>query len=137
MSVMYAWDNREKTTLCYRLEGRWTWDELYQGLEESRKLWSSVNHKVDIIVDMTGSSTFPPGNILGHFRNVSIYYSSTKIGNTAIVGANDFFRMALELFYKVYIRPRQQPLDYSILVKDMDTARAILAERRKGANSSS
>jgi hypothetical protein len=131
--VTYAWDNSEKTAICYRLEGRWTWDEMYETLEESRKLWSSVNHMVDIIVDMNDSVGFPPGNTLGHFRNVSIYYSSSKVGNTAIVGANDFFRMALELFYKVYIRARQKPLGHTFLVKDMEAARAALADYRKKA----
>jgi hypothetical protein len=135
--VTYAWDNSEKTTLCYRLEGRWTWEELYQVLAESRKLWSSVNHVVDVIVDMTASPGFPPGNILGHFRNVSAFYAEAKAGNTVVVGANAFFRTTLDLFYKVYVRPRQPPHSHSILVKDIDAARAALVERRKRANSSS
>lgn len=137
MPVIYTWDNSDKTTLCYRLEGRWTWEELYQALGESRKVWNTVNHVVDVIVDLSASPGFPPGNILGHFRNVSAFYRDAKAGNTVVVGANDFFRMTLEVFYKVYIRPRQQPLGHSILVKDMQAARVTLAERRKGANSGS
>ena len=137
MPVTYTWDNSEKTTLCYRLEGRWSWEELYQTLADSRKLWSTVNHVVDVIVDVSASPGFPPGNILGHFRNVSAFYADAKAGNTVVVGANDFFRMTLDLFYKVYIRQRQPPHGDSILVKDMDAARAALAKRRKGANSSS
>ena len=100
-------------------------------------MWGSVNHMVDIIVDMNGSAGFPPGNILGHFHNISIYYNSTKVGNTAIIGANDFFRMALELFYKVYIRARQKPLGHTVLVKDMEVARAALADYRKRAQTGS
>ncbi|MBZ0287197.1 MAG: hypothetical protein K8I30_06250, partial [Anaerolineae bacterium] len=99
MPVTYKWDNSEKTVICYRVEGRWSWEEIYQTLEWSRRLWHSVSHVVDIIVDMTASSAFPADNILGHLRNIMSYYDSTRVGNTAIVGATDYFRMAAELYY--------------------------------------
>jgi hypothetical protein len=133
--VTYAWDNSEKTIICYCLNDRWTWDEIYHALEASRTLWRSVQHVVDIIVDMTESAGFPPGNVLGHFRNVMSYYDSTRVGNTAIVGANDFFRMASDLFYKVYIQQRRQPNGQAVMVKDMDAARAALAGFHKDASS--
>lgn len=135
--VTYGWDNTEKTTLCYRLEGRWTWEECYQSLDESRKLWNSVSHLVDVIVDMAASAGFPPGNILGHFRNIMMYYHSANVGNAAIVGANDYFRMASELFYKVYIQARHKPTGSTLLVKDMEAARAALADHRKNAGTGS
>ncbi|MEO8611825.1 MAG: hypothetical protein ABI690_28255 [Chloroflexota bacterium] len=137
MPVIYQWDNSDKTVLCYRLEGRWTWDEIYQMLEEARALWKSVNHTVDMIVDMTGSAGFPPDNILGHFRNITLNYHHANTGNTAVVGADDFFRMASGLFYKVYVLPRQQPRGNTLFVKDMDSARAALSDQRKNAKSGS
>jgi hypothetical protein len=131
--VTVKWDNSEKTTLCYRLEGRWTWEELYHTLGESRKLWGSVNHVVDVLIDLSVSTGFPAGNILGHFRNVSSFFADVKTGNTAVAGADDFFRMSLELFYKVYIRERKQPLGNTLMLKDMDSARAALTHARKNA----
>jgi hypothetical protein len=106
--VMYCWDNAERKAICYSYEGRWTWKELYTVLEESRQLWSEVDHSIDVIVDFTQSAGFPPGNILGHLYNVSTYYSSVKAVNTAVIGANDYFRMASEVFNQVNIRQRHR-----------------------------
>jgi hypothetical protein len=131
--VTYFWDSDDKRAVCYHYESRWTWEEFYVVLEESRKLWDEVNHTVDVIVDFTHSSGFPSGNILGHFRNITAYYNDPKAGNTVIIGANDFFRMASELFNKVYIRQRQKPVGNTFLVKDIEAGRAILAEYRKKA----
>jgi hypothetical protein len=135
--VMYCWDNAERKAICYSYEGRWTWKELYTVLEESRQLWSEVNHSIDVIVDFTQSAGFPPGNILGHFYNISTYYSSVKAGNTAVIGANDYFRMASEVFNQVHIRQRQKPVGHTFFVKDLEAARAILAEYRDDAASKS
>lgn len=137
MPVTYFWDDEDKRAICYSYEGRWTWEEFYTVLKESCKLWAEVTHTVDIIVDFTQSAGFPPGNILGHFHNVSTYYSSVKAGNTAVIGANDYFRMASEVFNKVYVRQRQKPVGNTFLVKDMDAAHEILAEYRKKASSNS
>ena len=137
MPVTYCWDSEDRKAICYSYEGRWTWKELYTVLEESRQLWSEVDHSIDVIVDFTQSTGFPPGNILGHFHNVSTYYSSVKAGNTTVIGANDYFRMASEVFNQVSIRQHQKPRVHTFFVKDIESARAILAEYREDAASKS
>jgi hypothetical protein len=128
------WDNSEKTILCYAIKGHWTWEEIYEALEDTRKLWNSVTHTVDQIVDMSQSAGFPRGNVLGHFRNITTYYHHDNTGNTAVIGADNYFRMASELFYKIYVHERQKPRSNTFYVKDMDDARAVLVEHRGKAS---
>lgn len=131
MPITVDWDNQEKNTICYTYVGRWTWDEYYVVLEHSRGLWKSVNQVVDVIVDLSASAGFPSGNLLEHLRKTYAYYDDPKAGNTAVVGTNDFFRMAVELFNKIYMNARHKKTGNFFLVKDMNAARSVLNEQRQ------
>ncbi len=99
MAMNVMWDNPEKTTILYTIHGRWTWDELYQTLDQGRDLMDTVSHdKVDFIVDMTDCKLLPD-NALSHFARMSSK-PHPKSGRMVMAGATSFIRALLNVMGK-------------------------------------
>jgi hypothetical protein len=60
MPVDTRWYDDTKKILVVRFSGNWTWEEGRINDEYLRALLGSVDHSVDIIMDVRESQTFPP-----------------------------------------------------------------------------
>lgn len=134
MSVTFAWVDEDRKAICYRLIGKWTWDEFYRSIEASRAVWQEVNHQVDIIVDMSNSFGYPPGNTLSHFRNIALEYKNPQTGNTAVIGSNALFRRMVKVFNQIY-HP-YAPTGKTFYVGTLKEAVEVLANQREQSSSS-
>ncbi|MDX2077382.1 MAG: hypothetical protein SFZ02_13195 [bacterium] len=129
MGVRVIWDD-ENTKLALRFvyEGVWTWEENYQVIDDSVPMFESVSYIVDIIIDMTASAGYPPGNLLSHFRNMAERYHE-RAGHSIIINNNPFLRMMSDSFSKIY-KPKKIK-GKSFFVKDLVEARATVERLRK------
>jgi hypothetical protein len=69
MSIELLWDNEEKTILRHVYVGRWTWEELREKDADLKLMLASVEHPVDMIIDMRESFFLPNGPTIGNLRN--------------------------------------------------------------------
>ena len=108
MPVTVEWDNEEKTVVRMRLDGNWTWDEVYPASQEGYAMLESVSYVVDLIMDMRQSRGIPNSSIF-HARN-TIGKRHPRTGLTVFVGANTLFFTIWRVFNRVYasLRVEQQ-----------------------------
>ncbi len=128
MSIQVNWDDAEKTTLLYTIDGRWTWDDLYDSLDLGRDMMDSVSHeRIDFIVDMTACRLLPD-NALSHFSRMASKPHS-KSGRMVMAGATTFVRALLNAMGRY-----QGTGTRATAVKAVPTveeARAVLAALRR------
>lgn len=129
MGISVQWDDEAtKQALLFVYEGTWTWDENYKAINDAVPLFNSVDHIVDIIIDMSRSSGYPPGNLLSHFREISKRYNE-RAGHNVIITNNNFVRMMSDVFHRIY---KPQKIKGKIFfVKNLDEARKVLAQYRQ------
>jgi hypothetical protein len=127
LAIQVAWDNDEKTTLLYTILGRWTWEELYDALDEGRTFMDSVSHEhVDFIVDMTDCKLLP-ANALSHFARMSSK-PHPKSGRMVMAGATTFVRALLNVLGRY--QGSATKAGAVLAVETADEARAVLAAYR-------
>ena len=128
MSIHTRWDDAEKTTILYTIDGHWTWSDLYDALDLGRDMMDSVSHEhIDFIVDMTACKLLPD-NALSNFARMS-NKSHPKSNRMVLAGASTFVRALLNAM------GRYQGTDgRAKVVKAVATvqeARAVLAASRQ------
>ncbi|MEO8610745.1 MAG: hypothetical protein ABI690_22800 [Chloroflexota bacterium] len=128
MAIHVSWDDAEKTTIMYTIDGRWTWSDLYDALDLGRDLMDSVSHEhIDFIVDMT-SCKLMPDNALSHFARMS-NKPHPKSRHMVMAGATSFVRALLN------IMGRYQGTDARAkavsAVATVEEARALLAAQQQ------
>jgi hypothetical protein len=127
MTVQVGWDKGEWTIIRVRFEGEWVWDDLASGLEEVDALLISVDHRVDLIIDATGSQMIP-NDLLQHIREIATPAGRENEGAKVVVGANGVVRAGYGLFRRMYGR---QIKDRGLLFAGtLEEAYEIIAEAR-------
>lgn len=119
MSITVAWDNPEKTILRQTYTGRWTWNQFYAASEQTRDLMDSVDHRVDILIDMRHSSTLPQ-NAMSHIGVVERRHRNQ--GRIVAVGVNQL----IQLMFRIVLPIRPHLAEYILIVRTMDEAYAVL-----------
>src|SRR5437016_4023177 len=128
MTIHVTWDDLEKTTILYTINGRWTWSDLYDALDIGRDLMDSVSHEhVDFIVDMTKCKLLPD-NALSHFARVS-NKPHDKSGHMIMAGATTFVRTLLNAMGR-YQGTGSRAKSVKA-VPTVEEARVILAAQRR------
>lgn len=71
MPLHVYWDDREQSILRCDSEGKWTWDEYHNSLNQVCDMARDIGHRVDLInVELPGAS-MPAGSPLPHFNRAS------------------------------------------------------------------
>src|SRR5690349_8927387 len=70
MAVTAKWDNPEQNRILISFDRPWTWAEFDAANAGMDKLFRSVSHRVDLILDITNGG-LPPGNAMQRFKQVS------------------------------------------------------------------
>ncbi len=85
MPVHFEWTDATKTVLRYRVEGQWNWNDLHKHLARAAFQMDSVDHPVDLLLDLRGSSQLPAGAV-AHLRSVGKKQHRNSSERVIIVG---------------------------------------------------
>lgn len=124
MPITLEWDNPEKTIIHMKVEGRWTWDEMYQSSIDGYKMLDSVPHRVCSLLDFTQAQGIP-SNAITHARNM-MNKQHPRTGLTVMVGVSPLFLNLWRVFVRVYMLfAREQDFTFA---GSLEEARTIIAE---------
>jgi hypothetical protein len=109
VSVEVRWFDENRTALVYDFQGEWTWSEMFVAIDEAVKLLDSVQHHVNIVVDLRGSYCVPP---VAPQALARIAYAPTmQHPNTNIlivIGLSGFLQTLYEIFRRLYPHAAQR-----------------------------
>lgn len=127
MAILALWDNTDKTVIRLEFETEWTWDELHDAIATTDEMIVSVDHTVDIIIDIEGSQI--PKDFMTAARSLlSNPVPRQNEGNRIIVGANKFIRSGYAAVKKTF---GDRLVDRDLLfAHDLRDARSILRGMR-------
>src|SRR5689334_21301759 len=100
MPIETQWENDEKQVIVSVYTGLWGLDEFYQAVETCNRLMDSVDYPVNLILDMSKSTTLPNG-FMGAIRSMS-QKPHPQMGVMAIVGASKLVQIFTDLVAKIY-----------------------------------
>jgi len=99
MAIVTRWDNKKKTIVMLEFESEWTWDELEQAVQKADLLIGSVEHFVDLIIDLEGTSI--PKDVLNAAKTLLASGSARpNEGARVVVGANGAMRTIYQTLQK-------------------------------------
>jgi hypothetical protein len=100
MKIEPIWDNEQKTIIRHVFQRGWGWTDFHQALEQASTMMSTVDHRVDVILDFREASIIPSGAI----TQVKKAYSNPKhpnVGTTVVIGANNFMQALVQVGTKL------------------------------------
>ena len=128
MGIRLLWGNEEKTILRHIYDGKWTVDDYRGAMEESRQMLLSVQHPVDLIIDMRKSAS-PPFGILPAYQETDQLVPDNQ--RLVIMVKPGMIMKALNRII-TDIAPRSSA--NGIIAESMDEAHALIAEYQSWAN---
>jgi hypothetical protein len=96
MSIQVEWDNEAKTIVLWTFDGRWTWGEYDEALDQALKLLSSVKHPVDFLYDVRHMSIIP-ADVITRFK--AKYLAIPKDARLfLVVGVDPYLQLLWDTF---------------------------------------
>ena len=124
MPIIVDWDDDQKTVICYRYTGKWTWDEYGAAVETATRLIDSVGHKVDIIGDFS-EGVLVPSHALSNFRKSWNLRQPT--GTVVLVINSSFLESMVNVFRRLYAEIGSR----LYVTKSLEEARSLIASKRQ------
>lgn len=122
MGIRVSWDNDEKTIVRHSYNGHWTISDFYNCVDDSARLLHSVDHPVDLIIDM-GDCAPPPNGILRGYR-----YADSKVPDNQrlviVVQASDIQRVYDHVADNITVRAGRN----RVSVDTMEEAYDVIAQ---------
>ena len=108
MPIQNQWDNAQKTILRNIYEGEWDLEDLYMSQEAMAEKLDSVDHGVDVIVDLRESMSVPR-SFLPHMRRMNDKaHPNTR--RLILVGANPIMTALFNMARKIYRRNEERQI---------------------------
>ncbi len=126
MTLKAEWANPEKTIILQTLEGDWTLNDVFSLMENADQMISEVDHKVDLIADLT-TTHFTKFNLLSTLGRVQRSNQSPNMGRIAVVNANHYLKTLTHVAAKV--TPRAT--DNIVFVDTVEEAFTVLQQSQK------
>ena len=130
MPAVVRWDEKHPNVVITIYSGNWTWEEFYTASKEAQQLAATVQHRVDIIVDMQQGSFPKQGPAIGAAQNV--FRSWPENAGNLIIVAGSCIQTIVNIFRKVDRKHGQ----IVFAVKSMSEAYAMI-EHEQGHRSES
>lgn len=124
MSITVVWDDEAHTVFHWIIEGRWTWKEYFEAMRQSNAMARTVDHVIDVIVDLQASRLIP-SHVFSNIR-LDTADQPEKMGMIAVVGTSAFVNALLNTLRRVNKRLHSRLFTASSL----EEARAALREHR-------
>lgn len=101
MAIVTRWDNKKKTIVLLEFESEWSWNDLEEAVQQADALIGSVDHFVDLIIDLEGSSI--PKDVLNAAQTLLASGSARpNEGVRVVVGANGTMRTIYQTLQKTF-----------------------------------
>ena len=99
MAIITRWDNKKKTVVLLEFESEWSWTELEEAVQKADSLIGSVEHFVDLIIDLEGTSI--PKDIINAAKTLlSSGEARPNEGARVVVGANGAMKTIYQTIQK-------------------------------------
>lgn len=101
MAIVTRWDNKKKSIVLLEFESEWSWNELEEAVQKADSLIGSVEHFVDLIIDLEGTSI--PKDIVNAAKTLLASGSARpNEGARVVVGANGAMRTIYQTLQKSF-----------------------------------
>ncbi len=101
MAIVTRWDNKKKSVILLEFESEWTWEELEAAVQKADGLIGSVEHYVDLIIDLEGTSI--PSNVLNAAKTLlASGEARPNEGARVVVGANGALKTIYQTIQKTF-----------------------------------
>ena len=107
MKIQVNWHNEQQTVLYYSFEVGWDWKDMYDAFAQARDMMESVDHHVNIIMDLSHVSLIPKG-ALAKIRWAFESPKQKNIGLTVVVTPSSFIKSMIDLGTKLWGRAVKQ-----------------------------
>ena len=106
MAIITRWDNKKKTVVLLEFESEWSWTELEAAVQKADSLIGSVEHYVDLIIDLEGTSI--PKDILNAAKTLlASGEARPNEGSRVVVGANGAMKTIYQTIQKTLSAPTE------------------------------
>jgi hypothetical protein len=85
MPITFDWDNEAQTVLRVVATSSWNWNDFHKTLRRATFWLDSVQHPVEILVDLRATTRLPAG-ALGHIRSLGISIHPNHPNRMVILG---------------------------------------------------
>jgi hypothetical protein len=127
VSIKAEWFDETRTIIYVEYIGQWTWQEWKPIQAQLIKMMSSVDYKVDYIINMTNSS-YPPPGVLYRWNEFMII-SPGNLGVVVFVGMRSVLKALVNTFCYVFPEAaKNYPFEFARTVAEAD---AILTRHRE------
>ena len=112
MAIVTRWDNKKKTVILLEFESEWDWEELEEAVHKADQLIGSVEHFVDLIIDLEGT-TIPRDILTAAKTLLASGEARPNEGARVVVGANGAIRTFYQTIQKTFnnaVEGREIPL---------------------------
>lgn len=101
MAINTRWDNSNKTIVILEFETEWSWGDLETAVQKADSLIGSVQHFVDLIIDLEGASI--PKDVMSAAKALlSSGEARPNEGARVVVGANGAMRTIYQTIQKAF-----------------------------------
>jgi hypothetical protein len=101
MAIVTRWDNKKQTVILLEFETEWDWDELEAAVQKADQLIGSVEHFVDLIIDLEGT-TIPRDILTAAKTLLASGEARPNEGARVVVGANGAIRTIYQTLQKTF-----------------------------------
>ncbi len=124
MGVIVNWTDSEKKIIRYDFPAQWTWDDLYNAMNQVNEMMASVTHNVYVVISFQQSKGIPPG-ALTHLR-IGTLKAAPNWGGGVFIGVSSLLKALLNTFTLLNKKLGER---YAI-AKDDEDAMAIINKWR-------
>ncbi len=129
MGVIVDWTDNEKKIIRYDFPAQWTWDDLYNAMNQVNEMMASVTHHVYVVISFQQSKGIPPG-ALTHLR-IGTLKAAPNWGGGVFIGVSSLLKALLNTFTLLNKKLGER---YAI-AKDDEDAMAIINKWRENQTS--
>ncbi len=109
MTITVNWYDDQHTAVVNQLVGTWTWDELFRAIDQTASLMDTVDHPVNIVLDMRQTQHVPTllPSALRKVANAPTM-NHRNSGAFVFVGAKSFIKSMFSVFGTLYPRAAEK-----------------------------
>ena len=103
MPINVQWYEETQENIQYDVINVWSWEDLYDAIDEAVILLDSVDYKVNLIIDFTNTNYLPQISYkhLSHVANApTMTHDNTN--KFIMIGANKYINVMLSVFKKIF-----------------------------------
>lgn len=127
MSINVRWLDEEQRVIIYDMHGSWSWQMLFEAIEQAANMMDTVSQRIDVILDMRNSPTTPTFSPIGLRGLIDARTTSHRnMGDFHVVGASQMVRVMHDIFMRMYPSAGER----YILCQSMTDAEACIGKKQ-------